>query len=301
MSRIRTGLINCDLHAMYYGALMSKHDPIALRDDEVGRGHAAYFYFYTHYNEPQTIMVPTVQDFELVNVWDRDPALAENVSRIWDDHPKVCDSYEQVSDDVDLVFIGDCNGDGEDHLELARPGLEKGVPTFVDKPFAYELKDAEEIVRLALLNDTPVMSLSMPREVPHSKQFRDRFAELRAPEFGVIKGTGETLAAHIHAISLAQYLFGSGVESVECMGQSPLAYVHLDYGGKPGRPSAGVMIHCASGGMPHCAMYASAYSKQGAIHSPAIGDFVFPLGAANVLRKIKRMVSTGQPKSLTKR
>lgn len=41
------------------------------------------------------------------------------------------------------------------------------------------------------------------------------------------------MGGHIHAISLAQHLFGSSVESVEVMGQTPLAYVHLDYGGKP--------------------------------------------------------------------
>ena len=55
------------------------------------------------------------------------------------------------------------------------------------------------------------------------------------------------------------------------------------------------MLNCASGGTVHCAMYASAYSGLGAIHSPPVGDFVFPLGAARILELAKTMVRTRQP------
>lgn len=134
----------------------------------------------------------------------------------------------------------------------------------------------------------------MLRTLPHATRFRNRFTELGEPEFGIIKGGGETMAGHIHAISLAQHLFGPGVESVETMGQTPLAYAHLDYGGKPNRPKAGVMLNCASGGTYHCSMYASAYSSQGAIHSPNLGDFEFPYAVVEILKMIKKMVKTGK-------
>jgi predicted dehydrogenase len=290
--KIRTGVIRCDLHAIYYANLIQEHDPHLLRQPELGKG--GYFYFYTHYNDPKKIAFPRVPGFEVTKVWDEDRRAAENMSRIYYGKPRVCDTFQEVSDEVDLVLIADCNGDGSDHLKLAEPGLKKGVPTFVDKPFAYEVEDASAIVRLARQHSTPVMSLSILRAVPHAALFRRRFEEIGQPEFGVIKGGGDTMAGHIHAISLAQHLFGAGVESVEAMGRSPLAYVHLDYGGKPNRPSAGVMLNCASGGTPHCAFYASAYSKSGAVHSPGIGDFEFPWGVVEILKKIKKMVKTGR-------
>jgi len=295
MGKIRVGMIRCDLHGMYYAALMAGHDPIALRDDRCGRGHAAYFYFYTYYNNPTRIMVPTVGGFQIARVWDQNPDLARNMQRIWHDRPSLCRTFEEVSDDVDLVFIADCNGDGSDHMELAAPGLKKGVPTFVDKPLAYDVKDAQSIIHLAEEHDVPVASASMLGQLPHVARFRKRFSELGAPEFGTVKGGGAAMAGQVHAISLAQHLFGFGVESVECMGPTSLAHVLLDYGGKPDRPSAGVVLHCASGGSPFCAMYAGAFSRLGAIHSPAFGDFEFPWGAANILRKVKRMVRTGRP------
>ncbi|MFH2069548.1 MAG: Gfo/Idh/MocA family oxidoreductase, partial [Candidatus Omnitrophota bacterium] len=252
----RVGIINCDLHAFYYGALMFKHDPIALREDTLGRGYAAYFYFYLNYNDPRKITVPTVSGFQLVKVWDANSKQAEALARILGPNAKVCDTFEEVSDDVDLVFIADCSGDGSEKLKLATPGIKKGVPTFIDKPFAYNVKDARKLVSTAEEYKTPIMSLSMLRVLPHAKCFRNRFAELGDLEFGIIKGGGDVMAGHIHAISLAQHLFGSGVESVEAMGQKPLAYVHLDYGGKSGRPGSGVILCCASGPTYHCSYYA---------------------------------------------
>ena len=295
MSKIKVGIIRCDLHAYYYGALAFRHDPITMRDSEDGPGHASYFYFYLNYSDGRKITVPTVRGFELARVWDANRRQAEIMAEVFDDHPAVCDTFEEVSDGVDMVYIADCTGEGEDHLKLATPSLQKRVPTFVDKPFAYDVADAQAMVRLAKRRKTPVMSLSMLRVVPHATRFRNRFTELGEVEFGIVKGGGSRMDGHVHAISLAQHLFGPGVESVECMGKTPLGYVHLDYGGKPHRPPAGVVLNCRSGGSYHCAMYASAYSSQGAIHSPDIGDFVFPWGAAAILKVAKKMVQTGKP------
>jgi len=293
--KIRVGIIHCDAHGMYYAALMDEHDPILLREPELGRG--VHFYFYTIYNDPKKMTVPKIEGYQVMKLWAADRKRAENLSRVFYGKPEVCETFEEVSDDVDLVFIADGSGDGSSHLELATPSIKKGIPTFIDKPLAHNVKDAHAIIRLANKYKTPVMSLSMLREIPHFTLFKNRFAEIEEPEFGIIKGGGTDLAGQIHAISLAQHLFGNGVESVECMGQNPLAYIHLNYGNKPKRPKAGVVLNCDSGGTYHCAFYASAYSKWGAIHSPGIGDYEFPWGAARILEKIKQMVKTKKPQA----
>ena len=293
MSKIKVGVVRCDTHAVYYANLIQEHDPHVLREL---RGNG-YFYFYTCYSDSRKMAFSKVPGFEITKLWDEDGKTAENMARIYYDAPKVCNTLEEVSDGVDLVLIADCNGDGLDHLKLAAPGIKKGVPTFIDKPFAYEVKDARRMVELAEKHKTPIMSLSILRALPQVARFRNRFAELNGPEFGVIKGSGGAMAAHVHSISLAQHLFGKGVESVEAMGQTPLAYVHLDYGGKPKRPKAGVVLACDSGGSPHCAMYASAYSRLGAIHSAAFDDWIFPDGVIEILKMIKNMVRTGKPQA----
>jgi predicted dehydrogenase len=294
MDKIRVGMIGCDLHALYYAALMAEHDALVLRGDGAGqdRGQAAFFYHYTNYDNPRLLTAPRVWDFEIVRCWDPNRENAEAVQRIWG--ARVCDGFEDCSDDVDLVFIPDCNGDGSTHLELATPGLEKGVPTFVDKPLAYEYRDAQAILNLGAAHGAPVVSLSILRAVPQARWFHDRLQEVWPIGYGSIKGGGAAMAGHIHAISLAQHIFGAGVEAVEAMGPNELSFMHLDYGGKPDRPSHGVMLNCDSGPTWHCSFYVSAFGGQGAIHSGDIGDFQFPEGAGEILRRVIRMVREGQ-------
>lgn len=296
MAKIRVGIIRCDLHAIYYANLMQEHDPYVLREPEYGRG--GYYYFYSYYNDPKKIAFPIVEGFELVKVWDAERRLAENMTKIYLSRPKVCETFEEVSDDVDLVLIADCNGDGSDHLQLATPSIKKGVPTFIDKPLAYDIKDARAIIELAQKHNTPIMSLSILRELPQATLFRNRFAELNGAKFGIIKGSTQHMAGFIHAISLAQLLFGAGVESVEAMGGNGKPFiVHLDYGGKPDRPIAGVVLNCDAGPTFHCALYASAYSELGAIHSGHFSDYEFPWGVVKIVEKIKKMVETRQPQA----
>lgn len=288
-------MIRCDLHAFYYGALMFPHDPVALRDEPVARGHAASFYFYLHYNDPRKMTVPFIGGFELKRAWDPNRALAQAlVNQFGGKQAIVCDSIEDVSKDVDMVFIADCNGDGSDHLKLATPSLDKGIPTFIDKPLAFAFKDAQAIVELARCRRTRVLSLSMLPSAPQAAQFRQRFIELDRPDFICIKGGGTAMAGQIHAISLAQHLCGFGVESVECMGQNQLGFMHLNYGAAKNKPPSGVLLACDSGDTLHCSFYLMATSHKGAIYSPPIGDFDFPYGAGIILKKIRQMAKTGK-------
>ena len=293
MAPIRFGIIRCDLHAIYYANLMQEHDMMVLRKPDFGKG--GYFYFYTDYHDPTHMTIPMVPGFELVKVWSPDRLDAEHMTKLYTSRPQVCDTFEEVSEDVDLVLIANCDEEGTDHLEFATPGLEKGVPTFIDKPFAYDVADARRLVELAQQHSVPVMSLSILREMPHAARFRNRFAELGGPDFALIKGGLYTMNGLIHSISFAQHLFGPGVDSVESMGGDGKPFVvHLDFGGKAGKPGSGVVLNCDVGPTYHCAMYASVYSAEGAIHTGHIGDFEFPWGVVEIVQKIEKMVQTRQ-------
>jgi len=288
--KIRVGLIRCDLHGVYYAALMADHDPLKLHSMRCG----AHFYHYTYYNDARRITVETVEDFAIVRVWDEDRERAEVLSQIFHGRPQVCESFEQVSDDVDLVFIADCDFEGKDHLELARPGLAKGVATFVDKPFAYTVAEVKQMLALGREHGAPVMSLSILRSLPEAGLFARRMGEIGGARFGTIQGGGTHLAGLIHTVSLAQHIFGDGVERVQQMTGRNNAAIHLDYGDRDDRPSQGVLINTQPGPGPHCAMYASAYGPKGRIHSPHFDDFLFPFGAAENLKKIRAMVRSGE-------
>jgi predicted dehydrogenase len=301
-SPIRVGLIRCDTHGAYYGALMAAHDPLRLQSPLAAgaTGHyswqsgGAHFYFYTNYSDPRQMTVEAVDGFHLARVWDEHEDAAECLAAVFDEPPLVCNSVDEVSDDVDLVFIADCNGDGSDHLQLARPGLEKGVATFVDKPLAFTTDEARTIVELAANHGAPFASASILQALPGAAQFSNRLAEVGELQFGTIQGGGLTLAGQIHTIGLALRIFGDGVVGVRAMGEGEdPETIHLDYGSQPGRPVRGVTLSCDVGAVWHCAFHVSAYGPAGAIHSPPLGDFVFPFGAAAILRDVRNVVREG--------
>lgn len=304
---IRVGLIRCDTHGAYYAGLFAPHDPLRLQRPLAPGAPSRYswqtggahFYFYTNYADATRMTVDAVDGFALTRLWDEHRDAAECLAQVCGGSAVVCDAPDQVSDGVDLVFVADCNGDGSDHLDLARPGLEKGVATFVDKPLAYTTHDARALLALAERCGAPLTSVSILRALPAAARFCNRLPEVGALQLGTVQGGGPSLAGHIHAVSLAQHLFGAGVRAVRAMGESPLATVHLDYGAQPDRPARGVAIQCDVGPTWHCAFHASAYGPQGVVHSPAFSDFDFPFGAAAILRLVRDMVHTRRPPEIT--
>ena len=56
-------------------------------------------------------------------------------------------SLDEMAKNVDLAFIQSCNWDR--HIELASPFLKAGVPVFIDKPVAGNLKDCLALEKLA--------------------------------------------------------------------------------------------------------------------------------------------------------
>ena len=217
---------------------------------------------------------------------------------------------------IDAVFIADCSGDGYDKLRLARPFIEKGIPVFVDKPFAHNFKGARALVELAKKHRTPIMSASLLEYNTVAKQFARRFDEIGDVSMIVVKGVGSVgLAGIIHGIALVRNFFGDGVESVQAMGnvplhesatkelnagglpdfrakRVPLNYIHMQYAnGKQGLVINGPMDLFPG----RCDFHATAHSKNGTLHSPAIGDPEFMGGGEVILKLFRKTVQTGKP------
>ena len=75
----------------------------------------------------------------------------------------------EMAKNVDLVFIQGCNWDR--HLELSKPFIDAGVPVFVDKPLAGNLKDLREFERLAAEGKTIIGTSAMRYTYEHDSFF----------------------------------------------------------------------------------------------------------------------------------
>ncbi len=316
--KIRLGIVRCDTHGYYFGAMLDKCDPLLLQKNN----YVVHHYFSDIYDAKRLTM-PRIAGFEIVKAYDYNPENAKIFSETFYDKPQVCEKLEEMTDSIDAVFIADCSGGGGDHLKLAAPFLKKGIPTFVDKPFASTLKDAEAILELSKRYKVPVFNSSILSQLPAADGFKQRFDEIiKNPSWpipsskpssriglGIVKGVGgafsqelkgkavsggieERLAYIIHGIALGINLFGKGVEYVEAMGSLPLEYLHMHL--KNGTEV--IVLNASIDVFPEtCSFYAEAYSKYGAVHSPAIGDPEFIYGAEKILHLFKKMILTGKP------
>ena len=306
--KIRVGVIRCDTHGYYFGAQMDYANVVP--EKLVEHNYIVAHYYQDIYDPLNLEKLPKVSGFEIVKCYDYERERAEEFAETFSGRPQVCDSIQEMTQAIDAVFICDCDGGGGDHLALAKPFLRKGIPTFVDKPFASTLADARAIVRLANKHGTPLYNDSILSVVPAADLFKRRFAEIGDATVGVIKGVGgafsqenigqrdplggieDRLAYVIHGIALALNLFGSDVEFVEAMGWLPLEYLHLHM--KSGKEV--MVLNTAIEHFPErCNFYAAGYSQHGAVASQPIGDFEFIYGGQKILKNFKKMILTGQP------
>lgn len=311
----RLAIVRCDTHAYWFGVFMDEYDidVLAAYDDDAPTREGVH-YFFRPPGSSQKLDIQRVPGFVFSKVFDRIeeagrendgkptlqygsyPGRANEFSRTFVSRPTVCETLEEAAEDVDAAYIANSSSptDGADHLELARPFLERSIPCFVDKPFATTLADAQEIIRLAKQNNTSVMSASILSHCDVGLQFKQRFNEIGDPRMLVVKGVGPANGAVIHGISAAHGLFGYGVESVHCTGAHPMEIMQLMY--RDGREA--IVINGPNSALtPTVSFFCSAYSNvaPGAIHSPAIDAHVMHTGTRRIVELFARMLATGQP------
>jgi predicted dehydrogenase len=126
-------------------------------------GPAGAKYYAEYMRNPKTNFdeIPFA-DTTLTHVYDADPKsaalFAEGFKGV-----QVAPSVEKMVEEVDAVWLGDASGLGDDHFDLIAPALEKGLPTFCDKPIGGTVAGTRAILDLAKKHKAPLMSSSIFR------------------------------------------------------------------------------------------------------------------------------------------
>jgi predicted dehydrogenase len=137
---------------------------------------------------------------------------------------EVVDDYRDLIGMVDVVMIESQSGYA--HLEKARPFIEAGIPTYIDKPFVIDVADGLEIKRLAEEHGVPVFSSSALRYAPEVVEVSSG-----AEDVGTVVGahTWSPASLHpknpglahygIHGVETLYALMGPGCVEVACLSE----------------------------------------------------------------------------------
>ena len=290
-NEIRVGLIGCNRRALWYGAIFDDVDP-----DAFARIDPAAYHHFTYYSS-LNLLHERATGFRLTKVYDADGAAARATAGAFRTKPTSVGSLEELSADVDLVFIANESGDGRDHRALAAPGLAAGVPTFIDRPLAATVKEARAILATAAEHHAPLLSCSHMRMLPHAVRFKRRFDEVGPIEFGVVHGRGPNPASIADGIELTTFLFGDDFAGraavVRSAGVWPLELVNLSYlDPQAGRRLEAISMNSHSNA-PRNAFFAQAMGLMTPIHADNMDAFAQPEGGLAVMNAIAEMVRTG--------
>ena len=107
------------------------------------------------------------------------------------------------------------------HLDAARPFIEAGIPTFIDKPFCYRASEGKDFLQMAKKSGTPVTSYSSIAHSDSTFDMKDQVKDMSEIIQVVRTGTvdldseyGGVFFYGVYIIELLMYIFGENIISV---------------------------------------------------------------------------------------
>jgi predicted dehydrogenase len=173
-----------------------------------------------------------IEGARVVRVFDENRQAAENLAK-FANVPEVANTLEEMFDGLDAIYIGDDLS--LQQYRYARPFLERGIPTFLDKPLADNVASARELVDLARDRQCLFMSSS-------ALKYTREFEPLRSGE----KDVGDIVMActlgpadlryhrpflfyGMHAVTLGHCLINSRPVEVVDVGERGRTVVGIKY------------------------------------------------------------------------
>jgi len=122
------------------------------------------------------------------------------------------------------------------HLEPAIPFVEKGIPTFIDKPFCYRTQEGLEFLRLAREKGTPVSSYSSLAYSLGARDMKKQIEEMdkikQVVRFGPVdieSQYGGIFFYGVHTVQPVLNIFGDDIEKVRVSRNGKSATASLAY------------------------------------------------------------------------
>ena len=163
-------------------------------------------------------------NMEVTHVWDRDPVQAQKFADAMG--AEVVKRYDGMVGKVDAVAFGGYYEVPWQH-RLARPYIEAGIPTFLDRPFAFSLKDLDTLLDCIAKHNTPVMATDVYEHLYDTTNLKGRLSNLG--EINCVHGTcwGVDYGGHFHIKFMLPKIFGFEVDRVSMLTDNPYKCSYL--------------------------------------------------------------------------
>jgi predicted dehydrogenase len=152
----------------------------------------------------------------ITHCWDREYERAEAFAKKFG-----CTAVKNYDDMVGKVDGLVCAGFNECKwwVKLVRPYLEAGTPCFINRPFAYSMKDAKEIVRLSKENNAPILCTDEREYIQQAVVARNKVEQFLRDGRTFLgadstNASGEWSQHGVHGLYFLLAVFGTNVKKV---------------------------------------------------------------------------------------
>jgi predicted dehydrogenase len=155
---------------------------------------------------------------EVLYVWGETDAFAKNAmdkGRI----PYVVKDPKEMLGKIDALIVD--HRHAKYHLEAAKPFVEAGIPTFVDKPFCYRASEGKKFLEMARKLGTPVTSYSTFAQSKKISNIKKQISKMKEVSQVIMYGPvdieskyGGVFYYGIHLTQQMMSIFGEDIEKV---------------------------------------------------------------------------------------
>ena len=158
---------------------------------------------------------------------------------------EIIDDLEALVNKSDAIILTSC--DGRQHLEQYKIIAPKGIPVYIDKPFACSVGDAKAIITLSENYNSPVFSASSLRYAKGIQGItQDKDVKI-AEAYGPVNLLDDYPGWFWYGVHTAEILFellGSGVQDVTASSNGNIDFIYSNWSGGKTGISIGYRLDC---------------------------------------------------------
>jgi hypothetical protein len=169
-----------------------------------------------------------IDDARVTHVWTQDAAVSESISRTTGIENMVENAADMIGK-VDAVILS--RDDPDQHVQMARPFIEAGIPIFIDKPLASTQDDLHHFSN-EVAKGKFIMSCSSMRYSPEARTAKIEFPSLGKLELITATGKKDWIKYGVHMLEAVFMLIDDQKPlSVQHFGEKGKDMVHLTFPG----------------------------------------------------------------------
>ncbi len=143
--------------------------------------------------DPERWPIGRTTRMRITHCWDRDYKVAQEFAKQY--KCEAVKNYYDMTDKVDgMIFAG--FNEVKWWPQLSKPYLEAGVPCYLNRPFAYSMKDAKEIVECSKKYNTPILCTDEREHIQQTNVGRKKIAEMLKNGFVISGANGDNSAGN---------------------------------------------------------------------------------------------------------